>query len=672
MFVWPSAASAQQVTGLTATQDYGFTTLKWDAVAGATDYQIDRAPVAEDGTVGAFVNVGLWQPQRTITPNSPTFADSGYRLGDRFQWRVRARLGTANPQPYSAPVAGTTNGHWGPEEFWTAYEKDQFRPDPPGPADPYTSTAEEADFTAKLDAASDRMRVVELARTRQDRPMNMFIFGYPTPPATAQAISDSPTVAINCNVHGNEASGRESCFTMARQLALSTDPAITGILSRMTILMIPSINADGRAANTRGNSTGQDLNRDHALIEQNETKGYAIMLRDYTPDVALDNHEGDSEDLPILSARHLNLYEPLFEEGKYMVNTWMYGAAAQSGWWMGPYSTGGDSHEGILRNTQGLKHTVSMLGEARSSPGATRPAEGGSNQPPNRLRKVYAHLWENWEVVRYFDGRMAQIRGVNAASEAAALSPATGRTVLRGAYPWPSVPGVGEGNNAPDVDTPLASRILDPAPCGYFIPESEYTAPRIDPDDAEVDFGTVAQRLATHGIQVEPRTGGVFVPLRQRLRGLIAPILDSEAVLPMIETAQRVFCFPGDVGGQVPATLSLTLGAPASFGPFVPGVARTYTASTSANVISTAGDATLSATDPSTQNPGHLVNGSFFLPQPLKVQGSELPSTIKTYSGPVSNDQVTINFEQAIGANDALRTGTYSKTLTFTLSTTTP
>ena len=43
-----------------------------------------------------------------------------------------------------------------------------------------------------------------------------------------------------------------------------------------------------------------------------------------------------------------------------------------------------------------------------------------------------------------------------------------------------------------------------------------------------------------------------------------------------------------------------------------------------------------------------------------------------TYSGPVSNDAVTLTFSQAIGANEALRTGSYSKTLTFTLSTTTP
>ena len=38
----------------------------------------------------------------------------------------------------------------------------------------------------------------------------------------------------------------------------------------------------------------------------------------------------------------------------------------------------------------------------------------------------------------------------------------------------------------------------------------------------------------------------------------------------------------------------------------------------------------------------------------------------------MSNDPVTIAFKQHIGATDALRTGAYSKTLTFTLSTTTP
>ena len=43
-----------------------------------------------------------------------------------------------------------------------------------------------------------------------------------------------------------------------------------------------------------------------------------------------------------------------------------------------------------------------------------------------------------------------------------------------------------------------------------------------------------------------------------------------------------------------------------------------------------------------------------------------------TWSAPVSNDPVTIEFSQLIKSTDALRTGTYSKTLTFTLSTTNP
>jgi hypothetical protein len=122
----------------------------------------------------------------------------------------------------------------------------------------------------------------------------------------------------------------------------------------------------------------------------------------------------------------------------------------------------------------------------------------------------------------------------------------------------------------------------------------------------------------------------------------------------------------GTVGGTVPATLSLSLGAPASFGAFVPGVAREYTASTTANVISTAGDATLSVADTGA-NPGRLVNGAFALASPLEGLG-----VVKTWSAPISNEVVTVTFKQAIGADEPLRTGSYSKTLTFTLSTTNP
>ena len=85
------------------------------------------------------------------------------------------------------------------------------------------------------------------------------------------------------------------------------------------------------------------------------------------------------------------------------------------------------------------------------------------------------------------------------------------------------------------------------------------------------------------------------------------------------QQAVRSLCTQGGVGGTVPATLSLTLGTPATFGAFTPGVAREYDASTTANVISTAGNATLSVSDPDTVATGRLVNGAFSLPQPVSA-----------------------------------------------------
>jgi hypothetical protein len=144
----------------------------------------------------------------------------------------------------------------------------------------------------------------------------------------------------------------------------------------------------------------------------------------------------------------------------------------------------------------------------------------------------------------------------------------------------------------------------------------------------------------------------------------------------------------GNVAGTVPATLSLTLGTPATFGALTAGVAKDYAANMTANVISTAGDAALSVADPSSTNTGHLVNGTFALPSVLQVKassaagtgsaafanvgGSSAPTSLLSYSAPISNDAVTVAFQQHVSANDALRTGAYTKTLTFTLSTTTP
>jgi hypothetical protein len=143
---------------------------------------------------------------------------------------------------------------------------------------------------------------------------------------------------------------------------------------------------------------------------------------------------------------------------------------------------------------------------------------------------------------------------------------------------------------------------------------------------------------------------------------------------------------PGPVGGDAPATLALTLGTVTPFAGFLPGVGKDYTTSMTAHIVSSAADATLTAADPSAVDSGHLVNGPYFLPQPLlaaaasatgtgtaalPVNSTADPTRLETWAGP-ANEDVTLTFTQPIGGGDVLRTGSYAKTLVFTLSTTNP
>ena len=166
-------------------------------------------------------------------------------------------------------------------------------------------------------------------------------------------------------------------------------------------------------------------------------------------------------------------------------------------------------------------------------------------------------------------------------------------------------------------------------------------------------------------------------------RRSLAQIIEDNTELDVPDDVFKITSAPvhllqdGGVGATVSATLSLTLGASPSFGTFLPGVAKDYLTGTTANVISTGGDALLTVADPSPLATGHLVNGTISLPQMLQagglpVGGSASPTPLRAWSAPASNEVVPVAFKQPVAATDALRTGGYSKTLTYTLSTTAP
>jgi plastocyanin len=140
----------------------------------------------------------------------------------------------------------------------------------------------------------------------------------------------------------------------------------------------------------------------------------------------------------------------------------------------------------------------------------------------------------------------------------------------------------------------------------------------------------------------------------------------------------------GTVSGQVPATLALSLSPSANLGQFQLAVAADYTATMPATVTSSAGDATLTVNDPSPVATGHLVNGTYAMAQALQVKATntanpatafasvESPVTLLTWPGPVAGDNVVVTFKQPVAVTDPLRTGSYAKTLMFTLTTTSP
>lgn len=517
------AQTPSQVTGLAAVQEEGFVTLSWEPVEGATDYQVERTPVdGADQPMGPATIVGLWQPTRTVRPDAPTFAEAGFVLGERFCWRVRARFGT-EAQAFSEAVCGTTLPQWGVgpgASLRTQFEQTNGAS--------YTSDVNEYLYTAALDAASERVRVVEIGRTLLGRPINMFVFGYPKPLSSAAEISWSTATLIQCNVHGDEPSMRESCLILARELAFTEDKTLLRIMRRSTVLIVPTLNGDGRAADTRGSSTGQDLNRDHSLLREPETKAFSAMLRDYTPDVAVDGHNGDNEDLPVLGPRHLNVYEALHSEAKNgLIESWIYDNAALAGWYAGPYSNGGASQETILRNTFGLKSILGILSENRGGAGITRP---GATFAGNENRKSYGQLWLVKQLLDYHYENHSTIRSLVADSRKFQRAN-VGRVVFRGSYPWPPFPPL---PSAPDVDAPEPAAILEDPPCGYFLTEEQYTE--------ALPEGSVELRLGLHGIAVQSAPDylvrelgpGYFVRMAQPLRGLIPTLLDQQAAEPMV------------------------------------------------------------------------------------------------------------------------------------------
>ena len=117
-------------------------------------------------------------------------------------------------------------------------------------------------------------------------------------------------------------------------------------------------------------------------------------------------------------------------------------------------------------------------------------------------------------------------------------------------------------------------------------------------------------------------------------------------------------------------------------GPFIPGLAQTYTGTVPVISTSSWANAQLQVYDPDATNNGRLVNGTSVIPRAFQVMqasgtlaavsNSTAPRTVATWTTPIANATTQVLFSQAIQANDVLFSGAYARTVRFVLTTTTP
>ncbi len=377
----------------------------------------------------------------------------------------------------------------------------------------WTTQPEEQELLARLDRDSRRVAVDRIGSTGQGRPLQLVRIGADTPPDAAQTARGS-SVLLLCSQHGDEPSGRDACLSTVRDLAYTQDRATLRFLRHTSVLVVPTANPDGRAADTRGNADGTDINRDHIALRTPEARAVAAVIRDHRPDLVYDLHEyGPTapyyvKDLLSLWPRNLNTAGPVHHEARTLSERYVRPAAGAAGFSTGIYGiwtdpvTGepvkqvaGDGQERILRNTAGIKHSVGLLVETRTDP---LTEEEQADPARNNRRRVHSQQAALAGMLDFTGERRHRIETATTAARLAGYAD-RGPVYLGGA------------DNEPAAE----EQILRDPPCGYRLTGAQYAE--------------VRDELALHGVRSRPAGDGAVVPLRQPLRALVPLLLDERA-----------------------------------------------------------------------------------------------------------------------------------------------
>lgn len=177
----------------------------------------------------------------------------------------------------------------------------------------YTQTpryAETFAYFSKLDAMSERGKVIEFGTTPQGRKQFAFVIssnGEFTP--TAAKASGKPVLLIQACIHGGENEGKDALMALSREWALEAKQkaALDGVI----LLLIPIFNVDGherfsefgrinqngpKEMGWRATAQNYNLNRDFVKAESPEMRNWLKQWNAWNPSLLVDMHNTDGSD----------------------------------------------------------------------------------------------------------------------------------------------------------------------------------------------------------------------------------------------------------------------------------------------------------------------------------------------------------------------------------------
>lgn len=440
----------------------------------------------------------------------------------------------------------------------------------------FTSEAEMTAFLDALKARNPQMQMLPIGRSPQGRAMSVLLFTAEGRATLTEARSlGRPVLWFVGQQHGNEPAGGEAMLALAAYLA---EPEAKKLLERVTVVIVPRANPDGAANFRRGAANNADLNRDHLLMFQAETRALHTAIAALPPDVIFDHHEFSvvnrwfekfgaiqAVDAMVLHATNPmvpaeistiagELYRPAVEAALKAQGLSMFWYYTTSNRRSDQVVSMGGNNPGIARNAFGLRGAVSFLIETR---GVGVRREGWQRRIATHLVAAKAVLQASADQAERL--REAIDKGRMSAKNASADLVISAKIPARNlAIPLlDPVTGADKAVNVPFQD----SRVIEPdvtrpRAAGYVIPadSSEAMERLILLDvrmcrlaaDAELDviaYAIEAQRIASDRESINPdqairaslerkrlplKAGAIIVPMAQSAAGLVAATLEPD------------------------------------------------------------------------------------------------------------------------------------------------